>query len=191
MTTLLGTPSQTVGPFLSIGMTWERGEYVVPDGTPGSFWIRGRLLDGAGQPVPDGLVETWQADPYGKFPHTTPPLGSAVVGDGGFGGFGRAMTGPDGRYGVHTVKPGRVSDGDGGLQGPHLDVSVFARGLLHRVVMRIYFADEAEANAADPVLSALPDDEARATLIAQPDGAGGYTLDIRLQGDGETVFFAV
>jgi len=185
---LLSTPSQTVGPFLSIGMTWERGEHVVPAGTPGSFWIRGLLLDGAGEPVPDGAIETWQADPYGQFAHAVTPFGSATH---GFSGFGRSLTGPGGRYGVLTVKPGRVDDGAGGLQAPHLDGSVFARGLLHRVVMRIYFADEIDANAVDPVLSALPDDQARSTLIAVPDRAGDYTLDIRLQGDRETVFFAV
>lgn len=184
----LSTPSQTVGPFLSIGMSWEHGENVVPDGAPGSFWLRGRLFDGAGEPVPDGVIETWQADPYGEFAHAAPPFG---VGSEDFGGFGRSLTGAEGQYGVLTVKPGQVSDGDGGLQAPHLAVSVFARGLLHRVVMRIYFADEIEANAVDPVLCALPDDDARSTLIAQPDGAGGYSLDIRLQGDDETVFFAV
>lgn len=188
MGTLLSTPSQTVGPFLSIGMTWERGDHVVPEGTDGSFWIRGRLLDGAGDPVPDGLIETWQADPSGNFAHAMPPLGSEVE---GFGGFGRSLTGLEGDYAVLTVKPGRVADGAGGLQAPHLDVSVFARGLLHRVVLRIYFDDESEANAQDPVLSALPDDGARATLIAALDGIGGYALDIRLQGDAETVFFAV
>ncbi len=191
MTTLLSTPSQTVGPFLSIGLNWDRAEYVVPEGTPGSFWIRGRLLDGAGEPVPDGLIETWQADPYGNFGHSVPPVRPAGGGGSGFGGFGRAMTGPDGKYGLLTVKPGRVTDAAGGWQAPHLDVSVFARGLLHRVVLRIYFADEAEANSADPVLCSLPDDAARATLVARPNGDGGYILDIRLQGDRETVFFAV
>ena len=191
MTQILSTPSQTVGPFLSIGMTWEHGEYVVPEGTPGSCWIHGRLLDGAGEAVPDGVIETWQADPYGEFAHARPASGSVVGGLRGFGGFGRALTGPDGQYRVLTVKPGRVTDGAGGLQAPHLDVSVFARGLLHRLVMRIYFSDEAEANTEDPVLSALPDDDARSTIIAQSDDAGGYTLDIRLQGDGETVFFQV
>ncbi len=187
----VSTPSQTVGPFLSIGMTWERGEYVVPEDVPDSFWIRGRLLDGAGDAVPDGVIETWQADPSGAFGHALTPLGSAVEKPTGFGGFGRSMTGPDGQYGVHTVKPGRVEDGQGGFQAPHLDVSVLARGLLNRVITRIYFADEIEANAADPVLSTLADDHARSTLIAQPDGNGGYALDIRLQGDAETVFFTV
>ncbi len=182
------TPSQTVGPFLSIGMTWEHGPFVVPDATPGSFWIRGRLFDGAGDPVPDGVIETWQADPAGGFAHAAPPLGSA---ERGFGGFGRSLTSPDGSYGILTVKPGRVHDGHDGWQAPHLDVSVFARGLLHRVVTRIYFGDESQANTQDPVLRALPDDRTRATLIAQPDLAGGYTLDISLQGDHETVFFAV
>lgn len=170
MTRLLSTPSQTVGPFLSIGMTWPEGDRVVPENTPGAFWIRGRVLDGAGEPVPDGVIETWQVNPYG---------------------FGRSLTGREGQYAIYTVKPGRVGDGSGEFQAPHLDVSVFARGLLHRVVMRIYFADEWQTNAEDPVLVALPDDEARSTLIAQPDDAGGFALDICLQGDHETVFFAV
>lgn len=188
MSRLLSTPSQTVGPFLSIGMTWEYGEYVVPERTSGSFWIRGRLLDGAGEPVPDGLVETWQADQDGQFGHARPAQGAATE---YFRGFGRGQTGPDGEYGLYTVKPGRVGDGQGGLQAPHLDASVFARGLLQRVVMRIYFGDEATANAEDLVLTGLPDDAERSTLIAQPHPLGGYRLDIRLQGDHETVFFAV
>jgi len=182
---LPSTPAQTVGPYLSIGMTWERGEYVVADDSPGSFWIRGRLLDGAGDPVPDGLIETWQADQDGGFAHAKPDSAGE-----GFRGFGRSLTEADGTYAIHTRKPGPVSDGEGGMQAPHLDVSVFARGLLHRVVMRFYFGDEKQANGRDAVLSSLPD-EARGTLIAAPDGAGGYTLDIRLQGDHETVFFTV
>ncbi|MDQ3717371.1 MAG: protocatechuate 3,4-dioxygenase subunit alpha [Actinomycetota bacterium] len=191
MTGLASTPSQTVGPFLSIGMTWEGGEYVVPDGVPDSFWIHGRLLDGAGDGVPDGVIETWQADPSGAFGQALSPLGSAVENVEAWGGFGRSMTGSDGQYRVHTLKPGPVDDGQGGFQAPHLDVSVLARGLLNRVITRIYFVDEVEANAADPVLSTLPDEHARATLIAQPDGNGGYALDIRLQGAAETVFFTV
>ncbi len=185
---LLSTPAQTVGPYLSIGMTWEHGEYVVPDRSAGSFWIRGRLLDGAEESVPDGLVETWQADQDGEFGHAAPNVPAA--GDG-FRGFGRSLTGPDGAYAIHTVKPGRVGDNEGRMQAPHLDVSVFARGLLHRVVMRLYFGDETAANAQDPVLASLPDEAARSTLIARPHVAGGYILDIRLQGVHETVFFAV
>jgi protocatechuate 3,4-dioxygenase alpha subunit len=108
----------------------------------------------------------------------------------GFRGLGRSHTAPSGEYAILTLKPGRVPDGEGGLQAPHVDVSVFARGLLDRVVTRIYFADEAEANAEDPVLATLPDDASRRTLIAQPT-EDGYVLDIHLQGEDETVFFAV
>ncbi len=179
------TPSQTVGPYLSIGLDWDDGAYVVPEATAGAFWLRGRLLDGEGAAVPDGLIETWQADPEGRFDHPDDPRG-AVRSDA-FRGFGRASTDDDGRWAIHTVKPGPVpGDGDT-VQAPHLDVSVFARGLLHRLVTRVYFADEDEANAADPVLASLPA-PARATLVAA-GGPGGYQHEIRLQGDGETVFF--
>jgi protocatechuate 3,4-dioxygenase, alpha subunit len=156
------TPSQTVGPFLSIGLTWPDGNLVVPGGTR----ISGVLSDGAGDPVPDGLVETWQADPAP--------------------GFGRCATDPEGRFAIVTAKPGAIGDG----QAPHVDVSVFARGLLNRVVTRIYFPDEAAANATDPLLSSLPPERAR-TLIAVPDGPGELRFDIRLQGEDETVFLAI
>jgi protocatechuate 3,4-dioxygenase alpha subunit len=182
------TPSQTVGPFLSIGMSWDDGEWVVADGTPGAFWIRGRLIDGAGEGVPDGVVETWQADPEGRFDHPDDPRGA--VARQGFRGYARSATQTDGSFAIHTVKPGPVPDGEGGSQAPHIDISVLARGLLDRVVTRCYFADEAAANAADPVLGSLPDDPSRATLVAEvaPDG---YRLDIVLQGERETTFFAV
>jgi protocatechuate 3,4-dioxygenase alpha subunit len=181
------TPSQTVGPYLAIGLLWPNGEDVVPDGTPGAVWLRGRLLDADGEPVVDGLVESWQADPEGRFDHPDDPRG-AVHRDG-FRAFGRSSTWPDGEYAIRTLKPGRVPDRDGTLQAPHVDLSVFARGLLDRVVTRLYFADEPEANAADPVLTALPQ-ERRRTLVAERS-EDGYRLDIRLAGDGETVFFAV
>jgi protocatechuate 3,4-dioxygenase, alpha subunit len=174
------TPSQTVGPYLAIALDWPDGPTVVPQGTPGSFWIRGRLLDGNGDAVPDGLVETWQADNDGRFP------GARDAGP--FRGFGRCATGPEGEFGIHTLKPGRV-DGDGGIQAPHIDVGVFARGILKRLVTRIYFADEAAANQADPVLSRMPE-SARATLVATV-ADDGYRFDIRLQGEGETAFFHV
>jgi protocatechuate 3,4-dioxygenase alpha subunit len=180
------TPSATVGPYLAIGLTWPDGEEAAAEGAEGGFWIRGRILDGAGDVVPDAMVETWQADPDGRFPSPEDPRGAA--GYPGFRGFARAQT-LSGEFAVHTVKPGRVPDGEGGLQAPHVDVSVFARGLLERVVTRIYFADETEANAEDAVLRTVPEDR-RATLVAQPS-ADGYRLDIRLQGDGETVFFAL
>jgi protocatechuate 3,4-dioxygenase, alpha subunit len=180
------TPSQTVGPYWTIGMLWPDGSYAVPEGTPGAFWIRGRVLDGEGEPIPDGLVESWQADPAGLYHHPDDRR-SASVGD--WRGFARAPTGPDGAYEIFTVKPGPVPGPDGATQAPHLALSVFARGLLNRVVTRLYFADEAERNAADPVLAGVPE-ERRATLIAQP-GEDGYRLDIHLQGEDETVFFAV
>jgi protocatechuate 3,4-dioxygenase alpha subunit len=179
------TPSQTVGPYYSIGMTWEDGPFVVPEGEPGAFWLRGRVFDGEGEPVPDALVETWQADPEGRYNHPDDPRGAAD----GFRGFARAPTAKDGSFAIHTVKPGPVPGPGGTLQAPHLAMSVFARGLLNRVVTRVYFADEAQANAADPVLKDLPE-ERRATLLAAAAG-DGYRFDVHLQGARETVFFAV
>ena len=183
------TPSATVGPYLAIGLTWADGAFAAAEGTPGGFWIRGRVVDGAGAVVPDAMVETWQADPDGGFPSPEDPRGASAY--PGFRGHARVQTiDPPGEFAVHTLKPGRVPDGEGGLQAPHIDVSLFARGLLDRVVTRIYFADEAEANAEDVVLRSLPDDAARQTLLATP-GDDGYRFDIYLQGDRETVFFAV
>ncbi|MGD0687820.1 MAG: protocatechuate 3,4-dioxygenase subunit alpha [Streptosporangiaceae bacterium] len=215
------TPSQTVGPFLAIGLPWPDGPFVVPEGTPGAITISGRVLDGAGEPVPDALVETWQAAPDGSFAHPDDPrgpgpawrpgatagtgpgagaagdLGASVGGGleaGGFRGFGRCPTGRDGRYRIVTQRPGPLPWPGGGAEAPHLDVSVFARGLLDRVVTRIYFPDEHAANAADPVLAAITPDDRRATLLAVAEpGAGpaAFRFDIRLQGGRETVFFDV
>ncbi|WP_214366482.1 protocatechuate 3,4-dioxygenase subunit alpha [Pseudonocardia sp. H11422] len=179
------TPSQTVGPFLSIGLTWADGPDVVPAGTPGEISIGGVLYDGAGEPVTDGLVETWQADPDGRFDHPEDPRGAAEPSLPGFRGFGRAATDGEGRWEIRTVKPGALPG-----QAPHIDVSVFARGLLDRVVTRIYFPDEEAANALDPLLAEVPADRA-ATLVARPDGPGALRFDIRLQGESETVFLAV
>jgi protocatechuate 3,4-dioxygenase alpha subunit len=178
------TPSQTVGPYHTLGLIWPDGPWVVPDDTPGAVWLRGRLFDGQGEPVPDGLIETWQADPDGRFHRSAegPP----------FRGFGRCDTGPDGGYAILTLKPGAIPAAGPRPRrsAPHIDVSVFARGMLKRAVTRIYFGDEADANAADPVLVGIPDPAARASLIAEPT-ADGYRFDIRLQGDGETVFFEI
>jgi protocatechuate 3,4-dioxygenase alpha subunit len=182
------TPSQTVGPFFTIGLTWKDGAEVVPDGTAGQIWIRGVVYDGAGAPVPDAVVETWQADGAGRFPSAEDPRGA--VQSTGFRGLGRAGTDDQGRWQIRTIKPGPLPVPGGGHEAPHIDVTVLARGLLARLVTRIYFPDEPVANASDPVLSALPPDADRDTLIAvaQDDG---YRFDIRLQGEGETVFFAV
>jgi protocatechuate 3,4-dioxygenase, alpha subunit len=182
------TPSQTVGPFLHLVLPWPDGPDVVPDGTPGGFLITGRLLDGAGDGVPDGLIETWQADPAGRFNHPDDPRGAARPVPG-FRGFGRCATDPSGGFGIRTVKPGRLPTVDGGWEAPHLDVTVLARGLLDRVVTRIYFPDDPAANRADPVLAGL-DPARRATLIAA-QVPGGYRFDILLRGPDETVFFDV
>lgn len=144
------------------------------------------MLDGAGAVVPDALVETWQADPQGRFDHDDDPRGRRA--DPGFRGFGRSPTDTGGWWAVRTLKPGALPDGAGGLQAPHVDLSVFARGVAQRLVTRLYFGDEPAANALDPVLAALADDERRATLVAAPS-SDGYRLDIVLQGDHETVFF--
>ena len=171
------TPSQTVGPFFAIELPYGDGRYVVPEGTAGAVWLRGRVLDGDGAAVLDALVESWQADPGGRF-------------GGDFRGFGRAGTDDEGRWAILTLKPGPVPGGsEETTQAPHVDLNIFARGLLHQVVTRVYFAEEGQANAADPVLAGL-DEDARATLVAQRC-SDGYELDIHLQGPHETTFFAV
>ena len=185
--TLPETPSQTIGPFFAVGLCWPDGPDVVADGTPGAVLIGGRVLDGAGEPVADALVETWQADPEGRFAHPDDPRGPAGP---GFRGFGRCPTDAEGRWAVRTVKPGPVPAPGGGLEAPHLNVSVFARGLLNRLVTRVYFPDEAPANAADPVLASIADPAARARLVARADG-DRLLFDIRLQGPQETPFPAI
>lgn len=161
------TPAQTVGPYFSIGLPWPDGPEVVPEG---DVWIRGHVLDGDRDPIPDALIETWQADPSGRYEAD------------GFRGFGRCPTDEDGAFAIRTVKPGAVGD-----QAPHIAVTVFARGLLHRVVTRVYFPED--DHGSDPVLSGL-DERERATLIAVRED-GGYRFDVRLQGPDETVFFSV
>jgi protocatechuate 3,4-dioxygenase alpha subunit len=172
-----------------MALPWDGGAQAVEEGAPGALRIGGRVLDGAGDPVPDALVETWQADPAGGFDHPDDPRGAAAT--PGCRGFARCATDAEGRYAIVTLRPGGLPAPGGGTEAPHLDVSVFARGLLIRLVTRIYLPDEAEANAADPVLRSIPDPAARATLVAVPDGEGRVRFDIRLQGEGETVFFDV
>ncbi|HEY5318019.1 MAG TPA: protocatechuate 3,4-dioxygenase subunit alpha [Solirubrobacteraceae bacterium] len=182
----LTTPSQTVGPYFAIGLPWTGGPDAVSPDVPGRIRIHGSVFDGAGERIADHLIETWQADPEGRFADLHGYGGPSAL--AGFRGFARsgAETG-DGRWEIFTVKPGRVPGPDGSLQAPHIDVSVFARGLLHRCVTRIYFADEQAANVEDTVLASIPESR-RGTLLARPD-EHGYRFDIRLQGEGETVFF--
>jgi protocatechuate 3,4-dioxygenase alpha subunit len=181
------TPSQTIGPFFAVGLPWPDGPDVVADGTPGAVRIGGRVVDGAGDPVPDALVETWQADPDGRFTHPDDPRGAART---SFRGFGRGPTDAEGRWAVRTLKPGPLPAPGGGTEAPHLNVSVFARGLLGRLVTRVYFPDEADANAADPLLASIPDPDVRARLVAVAVG-DGLRFDIHLQGDQETPFLAI
>ena len=182
------TPSQTVGPYFALGLPWPEGPFVVPEGTPGAIVISGTVLDGAGNVVPDSLIETWQADPDGHFADVHGYGGpSGLAGFRGFARYGEEDG--DGRYEILTVKPGPVTGLGGQRQAPHIAISVFARGMLHRCVTRLYFGDEEQANAADPVLARVPQAR-RSTLIATPV-SGGYAFDIRLQGQDETVFFAI
>lgn len=161
---LAGTPSQTVGPFFSIGLCERPSSEIFP----GDVRVAGRVLDGAGEALPDALVEVWQADADGTYRRDA--------------GWGRCGTDADGRFSFTTVKPG-AADG----QAPHLELLVFARGLLKPVLTRMYFPDE--ANEVDPVLASL-DADRRATLVAIA-GDGGLRFDIHLQGEQETVFFAL
>jgi protocatechuate 3,4-dioxygenase, alpha subunit len=167
------TPSQTVGPYFALGLFARQANELAAAEAPGGVRISGRILDGAGEPVPDAVVEVWQADEEGRY-------------KGDFG-WGRSGCDAEGRFSFITVKPGRVADGSGGWQAPHLMVMVFARGLLKPVLTRMYFPDEDVANAEDPVLSAVVDGS---SLIARPTD-GGLEFDVRLQGEDETVFFAV
>ena len=172
------TPSQTAGPYLAIGLLRDLVPAVLAEPSHSrAIRIRGRLVDGAGVGVGDGLVEIWQADEAGRYATDA------------FPGFGRAGTDGDGRFEFVTLKPGPVPWPDGGLQAPHVAVGILARGLLKRVVTRLYFPDEVEANERDPVLSALSPSQ-RETLVAVPED-GGLRFDIHLQGPGQTTFFAV
>ena len=183
------TPSQTAGPYLSIGMLRELvTPRLVDPSAPRAIVVSGLLLDGAGEPVPDGVIEAWQANPAGRYAHPDDDRKELALEDG-FRGFSRSGTAPTGRFELVIVKPGPVPWPAGGLQAPHLELGVFARGLLKRLVTRMYFPDEVEANAADPVLSRL-DERQRETMVAQSDG-DGLRFDIVLQGPGQTTFFAV
>jgi protocatechuate 3,4-dioxygenase, alpha subunit len=190
------TPSQTVGPFFKYGLTpggqydWNdafTGDMITPDATGERIRVEGRVFDGDGQPVPDCMLEVWQADSQGRF---ADPQDKRALPNASFRGFGRCGTDKEGNYAFETIKPGAFPDPDGKPQAPHILVAVFARGMLRHLYTRVYFSDEA-ANTSDPVLALVPADR-RATLIAQREqGKPVYRLDVRLQGDNETVFFDV
>jgi protocatechuate 3,4-dioxygenase alpha subunit len=182
------TPSQTVGPFFRIGLPAVSTAELVPPDHEGAVRIVGTVFDGNGEPVNDALLEIWQANAGGRYAHPEDTRDEIPRDD--FKGFGRSATDAEGGFEFVTIKPGRVPGPDTGMQAPHIDVSVFARGLLKRLVTRVYFPDEAEANEADPVLSAIDDPEARASRGAR-GGGGGRRFDIHLQGDRETTFFSV
>jgi protocatechuate 3,4-dioxygenase alpha subunit len=182
------TPSQTVGPFFHFGLVIPGSETIAQPSTPGRhIAVEGTIRDGAGDPLPDALVEIWQADAAGTYRHPADARGTWS--DRSFDGFGRIPTGDDGCFAFTTVVPGRVAGPHGTTQAPHLLVGVLARGLLTRLVTRMYFGDD-PANPEDPVLARVPE-RRRATLIARRDGTDRYRFDIVLQGNGETVFFDV
>ena len=170
--TLPLTPSQTVGPYFSIGLSRRTENELVPAGSEGAIVLEGRVLegDGEGEGVADAMVEIWQADPSGSYRDDF--------------GWGRCGTDDDGSYSFVTSKPGRVEN-----QAPHVEMLVFMRGLLKPVLTRMYFADEAEANAADPVLSGLAE-EVRLRLVAAADG-DTVRFDVRMQGEAQTPFFTL
>jgi len=180
------TPSQTVGPYLHIGLDWLNTTELAGPGVSGErIVITGRVLDADSVPVPDGVVEIWQANAHGKYAH--PDDARALPAEAGFVGFGRCPTDAEGRFRFSTIKPGSVPGADGQPQAPHLLVNVFARGLLKQLVTRMYFPGD--AHDADSVLQLVPK-ERRVTLVAKPAAAGVVEWNVLIGGGGdETVFF--
>ena len=183
---LYATGNQTVGPYLHIGLTWLNTATIAGKGIAGErVSVQGRLLDGDGNPVSDGLIEIWQANAQGKYAHPEDTQKKAL--EKGFRGFGRIPTDARGGFRFATIKPGRVPGPGGKLQAPHLVVAVFMRGLLKHLATRMYFPDD-PANREDPLLKLVPA-ERRATLVARRKSRGMLEWNILLQGKGETVFF--
>lgn len=187
------TPSQTVGPYFSMRLGGEGQNVLAPAGVPGErIRIEGTVIDGDGNHVEDALLEIWQANAGGRYRHPD-DIRDEIALDEGFVGFGRAETEfATGEYWFETIKPGPVPDAEGEFQAPHINLVVQARGTLNPVFTRIYFSDEDEANTQDQVLGRVPRAR-RHTLVARLDRASAdstvYRFDVRLQGDGETVFF--
>lgn len=200
--TLKESPSQTAGPYVHIGMTPNfcgitgvidadlGGTMLTPDTIGQRINITGRVIDGSGAPVGDAVLEIWQADSEGSFAGPMSHNSNSVP---AFTGWGRQPTQPDGSFAFDTIKPGRVVGPDGKPMAPHVSLWIVARGINIGLQTRLYFADEAEANAGDYVLNKIMDPRRRETLIARrEDGAvPRYILDIHLQGDKETVFFDI
>ena len=183
---LLLTAAQTVGPFVSIGFEKSAVRDIAPAGVAGErVTITGRILDGDGQPVTDAVIETWQANSYGKYAH--PDDAQEKLLEDNFIGFGRVLTDTQGGFRLTTIKPGTVAGPGGQEQAPHITVVIFMRGLLKQLMTRIYFPDDA-ANATDPVLSLVPEAR-RATLIAAKSADGTLQWNVYLQRPHETVFF--
>ena len=192
MARLTPTAWATVGPFFSFGLDRPDWRDLTKDGAKGEkILIEGIMTDGDGAPVPDGIVEIWQANAEGRYDHPDDARSDKPL-DPNFSGFGRVFTDAEGKYSFLTVKPGPVPGRGNALQAPHVMVSVFARGIIKRLVTRIYFADDSR-NDADPVLGRIEDKSRRDTLIAQPQGGNPakYRFDIRLPGEGETAFFDI
>jgi protocatechuate 3,4-dioxygenase alpha subunit len=179
--TLAPTPGQTVGPFFGYALPYDDGPALVPPGRADAVQLHGRVLDGAGDPVPDALLELWQADADGVIPQQP---GSWKRDGFTFTGWGRAATDDDGYYSFSTVTPGPTVPGT----AAYFALTVFARGLLDRLLTRIYVPGDEAVLAADPLLASIPADR-RTTLVATADESG-YVFDVRLQGDGETVFLS-
>jgi protocatechuate 3,4-dioxygenase alpha subunit len=190
--TLIPTASQTVGPFFNFGLTTNHALGIMaPDGAEGEhITLIFRVIDGDGQPTPgDSMIELWQADWQGRYQHPVDPRASDA--DKNFCGFGRLETDANGVCVFETVKPGRVPNSDGSEQAPHINVTLFGRGLGKPLRTRVYFADE-PANALDQVLALIPAGR-RETLLAKPVAgqANAWAIEIHLQGEAETVFFDV
>lgn len=188
---LVATPSQTVGPYFHLGLTCARAVPCVagPNAKGERVTVACTVFDGDGKPINDAMIEVWQADANGKYNH--PEDTQEKQPDQACRGFGRVGTDENGCCTFESVKPGRVPYVDGQLQAPHLNISVFARGVLKRLATRLYFAGD-PANAEDPVLALVPEAR-RDTLMARPEPArpGTWRFDIRLCGENETVFFDV
>jgi protocatechuate 3,4-dioxygenase alpha subunit len=183
---LRASTSQTIGPYLRIGLEWMQIEDLAPKGVAGErIAIRGRVIDGDGRPVNDAAVEVWQANSHGRYAHSEDRQDKPL--EPNFRGYGRSLTDDSGGFRFHTIKPGRVPGPAGKLQAPHLSVTIFMRGLLKQLQTRIYFPDD-PANAEDPILALVPA-ERRATLIARRGADGTLEWHAVLQGKNETVFF--